>query len=43
MLRIVKKWSIKPLIYICFAIALGLTVIVEAQVATAPSRDTHTL
>jgi hypothetical protein len=33
MLRIVKKWSIKPLIYVCFAIALGLTVIVEAQVA----------
>jgi hypothetical protein len=32
MLRIVKKWSIKPLIYVCFAIALGLTVIVEAQV-----------
>jgi hypothetical protein len=31
MLRIVKKWSIKPLIYVCFAIALGLTVIVEAQ------------
>ncbi len=43
MLRIVKKWSIKPLIYVCFAIALGLTVIVEAQVATAPSRDTHAL
>ena len=32
MLRIVKKWSIKPLIYVCFAIALGLTVVVEAQV-----------
>ena len=37
MLRIVKKWSIKPLIYVCFAIALGLTVIVEAQVSAAPS------
>jgi hypothetical protein len=32
MLRIVKKWSIKPLIYVCFAVALGLTVVVEAQV-----------
>ena len=41
MLRIVKKWSIKPLIYICFAIALGLTVIVEAKVHPAPSRDTQ--
>ena len=35
MLRIVKKWSIKPLIYVCFAIALGLTVVVEAQVMRA--------
>jgi hypothetical protein len=35
MLRIVKKWSIKPLIYVCFAVALGLTVIVEAQVLRA--------
>jgi hypothetical protein len=38
MLRIVKKWSIKPLIYVCFAIALGLTVIVEAQVLSFATR-----
>ncbi len=40
MLRIVKKWSIKPLIYVCFAIALGLTVVVEAQVFALASFHT---